>query len=315
LHRNYSFEDYSIVEDENDDYDKFECPNCGTDLEEQFYFNEYEDDWTCTECGARLHHDYSSEPYEIIEEDDDDEEEDDDDEEDDDSYSTSSSNYADYSQSSAYTYTTSSSSEGNSSSNCTSKKDEEKKEQKLSGGELFKQRLRAFLFKRKKIRMKYRYDELLGKNVEEVEIKLYNLAFNNIKTIPIKDIYVDSSYKIGQVEQIVISGSSYFVEDDMIPYDAEIFVTYHVKREIIIPFSERRLRKLNYVEAGDELQKLGFTEIYERPMRDLMTGWIKKDGSIEKITIVNTYPFKKNSVFVYDTKILIEYHTFKKNSK
>lgn len=302
LHREYSFDDYSVVEDEVEEDDKYECPNCGSDLSEQSYFNEYEDEWTCTECGARLHHDYSSEPYEIIE----------DDEEDDESYSTPSSGHTDYSRTSTYTYTTSTSSKSNSSNGYTPKTEHVKKEQKRSDGELFKQRLKAFFFKRKKIRMKYRYDELLGKNVEDVETKLHNLAFNDIKLIPIKDIYVGSSYRVGQVEQIVISGSSYFVEGDMIPYDAEIIITYHVKREITIPFSERELRKLNYVEAGDKLQNLGFTEIYERPIRDLVTGWIKKDGSVEKITIGNVYPFKKNSVFVYDTEILIEYHTFKK---
>ena len=298
LHRDYSFEDYSVVEEDNEDDDKYECPACGADLSEQSYFNEYKDEWTCTECGAHLHHDYSSEPYEIIEED---EEE---------SYSPPRN---DYSRASTYTYTTSSSSPKNKTTNrYTAKTEGVRKEQKLSDGELFKQRLKAFFFKRKKICMKYRYDELLGKNVEEVETKLHNLAFNNIKTIPIKDIYVGSSYKVGQVEQVVISGSSYFVEGDMIPYDAEIIITYHVKREITLPFSERDLRKLNYVEAGDKLQKLGFTEIYERPIRDLVTGWIKKDGSVEKITIGNVYPFRKNSVFDYDTEILIEYHTFKK---
>lgn len=35
-------------------------------------------------------------------------------------------------------------------------------------------------------------------------------------------------------------------------------------------------------------------------------------AAIEKITIGDVYPFKKNSVFPYDVKITIEYHTFKK---
>lgn len=111
---------------------------------------------------------------------------------------------------------------------------------------------------------------------------------------------------------MVISGSSFFNSGDQIPYDAEIIITYHDKKEITIPFSERSLRKMNYVLAGDKLQELGFTEIYEKPIRDLTTGWVKKDGSVEKITISEVYPFKKNSVFPYDVEITIEYHTFKK---
>lgn len=92
----------------------------------------------------------------------------------------------------------------------------------------------------------------------------------------------------------------------------EDFITYHEKKEITIPFSERSLRNMNYVEAGDRLQELGFTEIYEKPIRDLVTGWVKKDGAVEKVTIDSVHPFKKNSVFSYDVEITIEYHTFKK---
>ena len=111
---------------------------------------------------------------------------------------------------------------------------------------------------------------------------------------------------------MIISGSSFFNSGDQISYDAEIIITYHDKKEITIPFSERSLRKMNYVLAGDKLQELGFTEIYEKPIRDLTTGWVRKDGSVEKTTIGEVYPFKKNSVFPYDVEITIEYHTFKK---
>lgn len=43
-----------------------------------------------------------------------------------------------------------------------------------------------------------------------------------------------------------------------------------------------------------------------------MTGWVKKDGTVEKVTIGGLNPFKKNSIFPYDVEIVIEYHTFKK---
>ncbi len=79
-------------------------------------------------------------------------------------------------------------------------------------------------------------------------------AFSNVQTIPIKDIYKGSAHKVGQVEQVVINGSSFFRKGDLIPYDAEIIITYHEKKEITIPFSERSLRKMNYVAAGDRFQ-------------------------------------------------------------
>lgn len=172
-------------------------------------------------------------------------------------------------------------------------------------------RVKAFLFNGRKIAISYDYTYLLKKDVSFVVSALTQNAFSDIKTIPINDIYTDTNYSVGEVEQVIINGSGFFQAGDEIPYDTEIIITYHVKRRITIPFSERDLRKLHYIDAGGRLEDLGFTEIYTRPIKDLATGWLKKDGSIEKITIGGMESFRKNSVFVYDAKILIEYHTFK----
>jgi DNA-directed RNA polymerase subunit RPC12/RpoP len=294
LHHSYSSDPYTVVEED----DGPKCPNCDASLKGQSCYSEYNDDWECTECGAHLHHDYSSDPYELVDEDDVDSG--------DDSYSTAyvPPNYSSHSYSPTRSYSD--------DHIKYSEKTHIKKEKRKPENELRKQRIKAFFFKRKKINMPYDSCDLLGKDIDTVETLLYNQAFSNIKKIPIKDIYVDSSYRVGQVEQIVINGSSYFCEGDQIPYDAEIILTYHVKREIVLPFSEKSLRRMNYITAGDKLQDLGFTEIYERPIRDLVTGWLIKDGSVEKVTIDSVYPFKKNSVFTYDAKIVIEYHTYKK---
>ena len=292
LHRSYSGDPFEIVEED----EKNKCPNCGAALDEQYGFDDYEDDWECTECGTHLHHNYSSDPYEVV----------DDNEEDADVEDSSSTKGYYSSLHSASRYST------DGSKTIISGFFGSKKEKRIPESELKKQRRKAFLFKRKKIQIGFGYTDLLRRNVKDVEIRLHNQAFNNIKTIPIKDIYKDTIYTEGEVEQVVIAGSSYFNEGDMIPYDVEIVVTYHAKKEITIPFAEKSLRKMNYVEAGDKLQELGFTEIYEHPICDLVTGWVKKDGSVDKVTIGDVYPFKKNSVFTYDTKIIIEYHTFKK---
>lgn len=188
----------------------------------------------------------------------------------------------------------------------------EKEQERKARNTLKKKRVKAFFFKGKKIEVSHDCEYLIGRNMSFVADSFAEDAFSNVQTIPIKDIYKGSAHKVGQVDQVVINGSSFFRKGDLIPYDAEIIITYHEKKEITIPFSERSLRKMNYVAAGDRFQELGFTEIYEKPICDLVTGWIKKDGMVEKITIGNVYPFKKNSVFPYDVKITIEYHTFKK---
>ena len=171
LHHNYSDDEYTVVEEE-----KHKCPNCGDILSEQLCYFDYLDDWTCTECGAHLHHDYSDEPYDIVE---------------DENEEYDSSNNTNYHESPTYTY----------SKNFSQYHESDKKsgvEQtvqpvygtKISEGDAIKKRIKAFLFKRKKIEIGYDYTDLLRKNIAEVQTKLYNKAFNNLKTISVKDISV-----------------------------------------------------------------------------------------------------------------------------
>lgn len=187
----------------------------------------------------------------------------------------------------------------------------EKEKDRKAKNALKKKRMKAFLFRGKKIAIAYDCETLIGKNVEYVTSAFRNEAFSNVHVIPLKDVYKGSVYVVGQVEQIVINGSSYFRKGELLPYDAEIIITYHAKREIVMPFSERKLRKMSYMTAGNQFEELGFTEIYEKPIRDLVTGWVKRAGSVERITIGDANSFKKNSVFPYDVRITIEYHTFK----
>lgn len=293
LHRDYSSDPFEVVKEDEGSV----CPQCGDHLKEQSLYSEIDDDWTCEKCGTKLHRDYSFDDYEEVDSEDDDDEDDVDD-------SPQYYHSPMYKQATPYA-------DKSEKSNTSHSLSSTKTETKIPDSELRKKRVKAFIFKRKKIEIGYDYTELLRKNYNVVVIALHNKGFNNIKAIPVKDIYKGSCYQVGEVEQVVINRSSYFNEQDQVPYDSEIIITYHEKKEIIIPFAERSLRNMNYIAAGDNLQELGFTEIYEKPIHDLVTGWVKKDGSVEKVTIGSVYPFKKNSVFPYDVKITIEYHTFK----
>ncbi len=294
LHHSYSDDEYTVVYDEEDDEEEtLVCPNCEDDLEEQIGFEDYLNDWVCSVCGAHLHRDFDDDPFEIADTEDDDSNADD---------------------ARGHTHGTSYVPPQYKSSETSKKKTttQPRKEEKQPEGELRKKRLKAFFFHRKKVEIGYDPSDLLRRKIEYVQTALYNKAFTNVRAIPVKDIYTGSAYKVGEVEQIVIGGSAFFEKEDNIPYDTEIIITYHEKKEITIPYSAHSLRKKDYITVGDELQSLGFTEIYERPIKDLITGWVKKDGSIEKVSVGGNSDFKKNSTYKYDTKIVIEYHTFKK---
>ncbi len=292
LYHSYSDDKYSVVEDEEiEEDDNFLCPNCGAILNDQLLFSSYEDNWECSECGVHLYHNFSSEPYLVKEYD-------------------SEENGEYYENISC----------GNASDNIHNKytvNEENKriKVKRLQDEGLRKKRIKAFLFKRKKIKNKYNCSDLLGRDRIEVETLLYNQAFNNIKLVPIKDIYSGSKYTVGEVEQIVIAGNSYFCEGDMIPYNAEIIITYHEKKEIQMPYTSRKIKKMKYQEAVDTLRGLGYTEVCGKKIEDLKVGLLIKDGTIENITIDGSNDIKKNRMYEYDVKITIVYHTFKKKER
>ena len=58
------------------------------------------------------------------------------------------------------------------------------------------------------------------------------------------------------------------------------------------------------------MKYIGFTNIFKEEIPDLVTGWVKKEGSIESI-IINGYDcVKENTKIKYDAEITIKYHTF-----
>lgn len=66
----------------------------------------------------------------------------------------------------------------------------------------------------------------------------------------------------------------------------------------------------HYEIAVDELESAGFTNVQTRALGDLVTGWLKNDGEVEKIRIEGSDSFSKGAWFPADTKILITYHSF-----
>lgn len=196
--------------------------------------------------------------------------------------------------------------------------DIEQKEKKISQDEnkdinmkRRKKRLKAFFFHRKKIELDVSSEYFIGKKYQDVINILENNGFNYVKSIALKDIYTNSIYKTEEVEKVLINKKSMCQQGEMISYDAPIDVIYHLKKEIIIPFSARQVKKRYYEEVVKEFYELGFTTINVYPIKDLRFGWLTKDGSVEKLTINDQEKFKKGQSFVYDVVLNIFYHTYK----
>lgn len=151
---------------------------------------------------------------------------------------------------------------------------------------------------------------LTGEHLYPVISFLRNNGFCNVKSIPIKDVGRDSESFLFEVEQIFINGCSFFEEGDAFNENSVVIITYHEKQEIVMPFDGKHFIRRNYVNVCDELQALGFSRIYEQGIRDLITGWVKKDGSVERVT-VSGKELHKGATYVYDDELIIYYHTFK----
>lgn len=176
----------------------------------------------------------------------------------------------------------------------------------------YKERFLNKLFGRKSEMISVGFDcnELIGEHLYPVISFLKNKGFVNYKAIPIKDVGRDSDKYIYQVEQVVIGESSNFKRGDKFAKNAMIYIMYHEKLEIKFLYSSKEFKRENYLKVGDKLYDMGFSCIYERQIKDLVIGLIKKDGSVDEVVadIGTEEPMKKNKVYKYDTKIVIKYH-------
>lgn len=173
--------------------------------------------------------------------------------------------------------------------------------------------IERLFYKEESIRVRYNSEDLKGEHLYPVVSALKDNGYNNIKTVPIKDINKKSKKYKYEVEQIILAGTSFFEVGDTYGKDSEIIVTYHLEQEIILDYKTRDYKGRNYVEVGDRLMDLGFVTIYECPIKDLVTGWITKDGAVEKIHVGGKEynSSKRKKAYKYDTEIIIFYHTFK----
>lgn len=288
------------------DEDKICCPNCEANLEEQWGFSEYNYDWTCTECGASLHREYTSDEFE----------QEDDEEETNYTCPVCDSDLVDqYGFDEDYIHTNDTEETHYYSNTQSGYRDfsyfDKNSVLPEDKSVLRKCRVKAFFTSRKKVPIGYSTQQLIGKNYREVETRLYNQAFKNIQLKSQKDIYVNSSFEDGEVESVLINGTAVFSSQKMYPYDSEIIITYHEKREIMLSFAHGNIRRMNYNDVQKKFTDLGFVNISIQPIKDLITGWIKKDGSVESVGINGNTNYRKGAVFKFDVSIVIEYHTFK----
>ena len=81
--------------------------------------------------------------------------------------------------------------------------------------------------------------------------------------------------------------------------------------KISVTIDYKECKNQNYRELENKFKSLGFNNIEIIAKRDLVTGWIDKEGNVEKV-LINNKKFKKGDLFSKEAKIEIFYHSFKK---
>ena len=154
-------------------------------------------------------------------------------------------------------------------------------------------------------------DDIIGLNYEDAISTIKESGFTNVYAHAEYDLGIEDIKKEYIVTDVSIRGDSSFEDEDKYPYDARVELIYHVVKSIPVPVSAKDGRKMLCDELVSTLEEAGFVNITTEADRDLITGWITKEGSVEEISIGGDTKFSQNASFRPDVEIVITYHAFK----
>lgn len=318
------------------------CDECGACLNKQYGFSDSYSSWTCTECGhtnpigpdeiyesvaayqaekARRDSYFS---YDSDNDDDDDEDDEDEDDEDDDDYDEDDSDdNGDYN----YSYSYSTNSSYHSGGIIDSIKDFFSNVWKWIKRIFFCTIAICVLFTGWKI-----YDffsaketakidnsiiigispeEVIGKNYESIEKELEEKGFTHVSSYKMYDLNYSERSKEGTIGTVSVDDNDTFASSEKYEKNVSIVIEYHSLKYENPPMTSKEAKKQNYNDVVKAFENLGFGNIKLVQEKDLIKGWIVKDGSVESVAIDGDTKYKTTSSFLVDKEITITYHTFK----
>lgn len=141
---------------------------------------------------------------------------------------------------------------------------------------------------------------ILGKFSKEAKVEIIVLTDNYIKK---KEKLIKLGIIAGAVLFVFILFSVIFGGESLPAMDTD-------NNQVKVPVTVNELESENYEEVIQKFKDAGFTNINTRKIEDLITGWLTKDSSVEKVTIDGREEFSKGEAFPKDVPIEISYHTF-----
>ena len=154
--------------------------------------------------------------------------------------------------------------------------------------------------------------EAIGQDYESIEEQLEDAGFSYVVSYGMNDLDYSERSKEGIIGKIEVDGEEAFSSTAKYDKDVSIVVKYHSLKTAYPPMTSSEAKKQNYEEVVDAFKNAGFGNIKLTQEKDLLTGWVTKDGSVESISINSDNEYKTTSLFRVDTEVTITYHTFKK---
>ena len=175
-------------------------------------------------------------------------------------------------------------------------------------------RIWSAITNKKLINVNVTSSECIGQNYLKVITLFEKNGFTKIHTKIVEDLEYIEVYKENIVSDVTVNGSNYFEAFTQAKYDTEVVITFHKLKKILPPLSFKEVKRQHGEMVIKAFEDAGFVNVKSDIIRDLIFGWIKKDGKIDSVTVGNENKYKVDKLYRIDTQIVVTYHTFKKKS-
>lgn len=127
---------------------------------------------------------------------------------------------------------------------------------------------------------------------------------HRLRLVPGRDKYVKTWGFFGMVRRVLAAGLALGL---LLSISA---CSGHSANDISLPASSSDFADKNFQDVANDLHKVGFTSVETKPLGDLITGWVHKDGSVKEVAVDGDSGFSTDSSYPRNVKIVVSYHSF-----
>lgn len=143
---------------------------------------------------------------------------------------------------------------------------------------------------------------------KKLEDELKEKGFWFVSVESIADLDYENASQKNTVAMIYVNDNSEFEADDKFSRFANIKIVYHTVKKTKTPISAKDANGEDYVKIVEQFKEVGFGNIELEADYDVIIGWINSAGEIEKITIDGYDNFSAGSTYSVDATVYIIYH-------